>query len=224
METRTIGSILVSKTLDVLESSTLSQIFSGFLLLLASIILTVVLTYTDDSMSAFQAILRWENAIITKGVVVTLLVFNFSRILAYILSWFEEFSLGGGDDNLRTVDSIDGIPRLELLDHLFTVGTFKRDDVEKKWGIPRYRVTEISKKLEDLGVLVRGENNARVANPDFSRADIALMLDGHDTVDSIKCLTRKTENGYSHLPSAREIAARVSPFVTRPLSDFQKSA
>ncbi len=36
------------------------------------------------------------------------------------------------------------------MDHLFTVGTFKRDEVEKKWGIPRYRVTEISKKLEDL--------------------------------------------------------------------------
>jgi len=82
---RSVTSILVSKILDVLESSTLSQIFSGFLLIIASVIITVVLTYTDDSVEAFRAILTWENAIITKGTVVTLFVFNFSRLLAFIL-------------------------------------------------------------------------------------------------------------------------------------------
>lgn len=131
MQTRTLTSILVSKVLDVLESSTLSQIFSGFLLLLASIILTVVLTYTDDSIEAFRAILSWENAIIAKAIVITLLVFNFSKILALILEWFE--SLLATHTDIRTIDSIDGIPRLELMDHLFTIGTFKRDDVESKW-------------------------------------------------------------------------------------------
>lgn len=82
---RSVTSILVSKILDVLESSTLSQIFSGFLLIIASVIITVVLTYTDDSIEAFRAILTWENAIIAKGTVVTLFVFNFSRLLAFIL-------------------------------------------------------------------------------------------------------------------------------------------
>ena len=86
---RSITSILVSKILDVLESSTLSQIFSGFLLLLASIIITVVFTYTDDSIEAFRAILMWENAIIAKAVVVTLFVFNFSRIVSVLLIKFE---------------------------------------------------------------------------------------------------------------------------------------
>ena len=82
---RSVTSILVSKILDVLESSTLSQIFSGFLLVIASVIITVVLTYTDDSVEAFRAILTWENAIIAKGTVVSLFVFNFSRLLAFIL-------------------------------------------------------------------------------------------------------------------------------------------
>ena len=218
MQNRTLGSIVISKILDVLESSTLSQIFSGFLLLLASVIITVVLTYTDDSIRAFTAILEWENRIILKGVVSTLLIFNFSKILAVFLSWFEGFSLGGGEDSFRTIDSIDGIPRLELLDHLFTVGTFKRDDVENKWKIPRYRVTEISKKFEDLGVLVRGENNARVLNPDFTREDVAGLLEGRDSVSNISMFTRKTEKGYSHVPSGRELLERVSPFVTRPIN------
>ena len=94
---RSITSILVSKFLDILESSTLSQIFSGFLLLLASIIITVVFTYTDDSIEAFRAILTWENAIIAKAVVTTLLVFNFSRVLSYFLGMFESLkdSIGG---------------------------------------------------------------------------------------------------------------------------------
>lgn len=131
MQNRTLTSILVSKILDVLESSTLSQIFSGFLLFLASIILTVVLTYTDDSKEAFRAILTWENAIIAKAIVTTLLVFNFSRILSYVLQKFE--SILASHTVIRTIDSIDGIPRLELMDHLFTVGSFKRDDVESKW-------------------------------------------------------------------------------------------
>lgn len=215
---RSVTSILVSKILDVLESSTLSQIFSGFLLIIASVIITVVLTYTDDSVEAFRAILTWENAIIAKGTVVTLFVFNFSRLLAFILWWFESgIGMGAMSGSVRTIDSIDGIPRLELLDHLFTVGTFKRDDVENKWKIPRYRVTEISKKLEDLGVLVRGENNARVLNTDFTREDIASMIDGKKSFFDIKVFTRKVENGYSHRPSGWEIMERVSPFVTRPL-------
>lgn len=191
MQTRTLTSILVSKVLDVLESSTLSQIFSGFLLLLASIILTVVLTYTDDSIEAFRAILSWENAIIAKAIVITLLVFNFSKILALILEWFE--SLLATHTDIRTIDSIDGIPRLELMDHLFTIGTFKRDDVESKWKIPRYRVTAISKKLEDLGVLIRGENNSRILNSEYTRADLATLLGDHKSMDDVKVLTRKTD-------------------------------
>lgn len=191
MQTRTLTSILVSKVLDVLESSTLSQIFSGFLLLLASIIITVVFTYTDDSIEAFRAILTWENAIIAKAIVVTLLVFNFSKILALILEWFE--SLLATHTDIRTIDSIDGIPRLELMDHLFTIGTFKRDDVESKWAIPRYRVTAISKKLEDLGVLIRGENNSRILNPEYTRADLATLLGDHKSMDDVKVLTRKTD-------------------------------
>lgn len=219
---RSITSILVSKILDVLESSTLSQIFSGFLLLLASIIITVVFTYTDDSLEAFRAILTWENAIIAKAVVVTLFVFNFSRIVSVLLIKFE--SVLASREEIRTIDSIDGIPRLELLDHLFTVGTFKRDEVEKKWGIPRYRVTEISKKLEELGVLTRGENNSRVLNTEFTRSDIASLLGDRESVEDIKMLTRKIDGGYSHRPSGSEVLQRVSPFVTRPIANFQKSA
>jgi len=215
MKPRTLTSILVSKILDVLESSTLSQIFSGFLLLLASIIVTVVLTYTNDSIEAFRAILAWENAIIMKGVVVTLFIFNFSKILALILEWFE--SLLATHTDIRTIDSIDGIPRLELMDHLFTVWTFKRDEVESKWAIPRYRVTAMSKKLEDLGVLIRWENNSRILNPEYTRSDLATLLGNHESVDNIRILTRKTDGWFSHRPSGSEVLQRMSPFVTRPL-------
>jgi len=86
---RSITSILVSKILDVLESSTLSQIFLSFLSFLAIIFLTVVFTYTDDSLYVFGAILTWENAIIAKAIVTTLFVFNFSRLLSYFLQMFE---------------------------------------------------------------------------------------------------------------------------------------
>jgi len=139
-------------------------------------------TPEEVPLTIFQAM----NAIMT-----TLMVFNFSKILALVLGWFE--SLIATHTDIRTIDSIDGIPRIELLDHLFTIGTFKRDDVESKWGIPRYRVTAISKKLDDLGVLIRGENNSRILNPEFTRADLATLLGDHDSVEDIKMLTRKTD-------------------------------
>lgn len=221
MENRTVTSILVSKALDVLESSTLSQIFSGFLLLLLAVIVTVVATYTDSSLEVFQVILSWENKIILKAVISLLFVFNFSRLVSYALSSFESF-LESARPRSEPVECIDGIPRVELLDHLFTFGTFKREEVEKKWSIPRYRVTELSKKLEEVGVLVRGENNGRVLNTEFSRADVSSILDGKKAAEELRPLMRKVENGFSHRPSAREIADRVSPFVTRPLSEFAR--
>lgn len=206
-------SIIYSKILQALESSTLSNIFSGFLLLLVACIFTLVSTYTNDALHAMAVILSWENAIILKAVVSVLVVFNASTIFTFVVRTLE--GMAPESESVRTIDSIDGIPRVELMDHLFTVGSFKRDDVEQKWKIPRYRVAEISKKLEDLGVLVRGENNARVLNTEFTREDIGVLLDGKSSVGEIGIFTRKTESGFSHKPSGQELMDRVSPFITR---------
>lgn len=72
--------------------------------------------------------------------------------------------------------TLEGIPVVELLDHLFEKESFKREEVENKFGIPRNRYTTLAIKLENIGVLIRGENNARVLNTEYSRADVAAIL------------------------------------------------
>jgi hypothetical protein len=71
---------------------------------------------------------------------------------------------------------VEGIPTLELIDYLFNNQSFKRDDIEAVFGIPRNRFDILAKKLDDLKVLVRGANNGRVLNPEMSRQEIVQIL------------------------------------------------
>ena len=116
-------------------------------------------------------------------------------------------------------DEIDGIPVSELLDHLFTAKSFKRDEIEEKFKLPRYRHTELAKKLKEIGVLVQGPCNAHVLNGEFSRQDIALMLRGKTSTEDLEPLFRKRGTSYTAEPSAGEIEKRVSALLS-PASGF----
>lgn len=83
---------------------------------------------------------------------------------------------------------------IELLDHLFEFESFKRDDIEKKFGIPRNRFTTLAQKLEDLCVLKRGENNSRILNEEFARSDVALLLEGKTSAADLRLVSRKVDD------------------------------
>lgn len=97
--------------------------------------------------------------------------------------------------------SIEGIPVDELLDHLFTYGNFKRDDAESLFSMPRNRYKDLTDRMDRLGVFVRGENNARVLNPELSRQEVSALVRGE------KCYV-----------TLSEIRERVAEFLSPPLS------
>lgn len=107
-------------------------------------------------------------------------------------------------------DTLDGIPHSELLDHLFTEKSFKRDEIKDKFLIGHHRTLELGANLEKVGVLVRGDNNARVLNEEYSRGDIASIINGVQFSRHLKPLvTKKQHSLHFSTPSAQEIKQSV---------------
>lgn len=131
------------------------------------------------------------------------------RIVWWLQDLSEVFTPVERDD-----DELDGIPHTELLHHLFTVKSFKRDDIENKFVIPRYKVQEIGEGLERVGVLVRGPNNSRVLNEEFSRADVASIVKNANCSRELKPLFREKNNGFTSLPSAKEVENEIEEMAT----------
>ena len=69
-----------------------------------------------------------------------------------------------------------GISLDRLTDYLMTTGTFKRDDIEREFGISRIAYFDIVKVLDDADIFIRGENNARRVDVRLTKEDIIDRL------------------------------------------------
>lgn len=114
----------------------------------------------------------------------------------------------------REEDSIDGIPHSELIHHLFTEKSFKRDDIEDRFLLPRYKVQEMGENMERVNILVRGENNARVLNEELSRSDVASIIRSAKTTKELRPLFRKKDRGFTSSPSAEQIKEELDSLAT----------
>lgn len=142
--------------------STISRI------LLASIF-SLLAIYTDEALAAFSLVMSAENYAIPKIAGCFLAVFgapDIARVLRYSLD-----SLASACAQKKPSDRavLEGVPVDEILDHLFTVGTFRREDMESRFAMSRSTYERLAARLDKVGVLVRGKNNARVLSPDFAR-------------------------------------------------------
>lgn len=189
-QARTMRSILWKKVLDVFERHELSSIFSFFSMGLISVLIGLSLTYPNESKAIFEKILSLENFIIPKLFLSMAAVFSIPSITTFIREFIENIKFKVelnrvNDLTLSDTQTIEGIPIDELLDHLFEVQTFKRNDIEAKFGIPRNKFTRLAKKLDNLNVLSRGENNSRVLNEEFTRKELFSILEGKTSASEI---------------------------------------
>lgn len=178
---------------------------------------------------ATLATLAWNGWAIPKvigGFVVAarwrvILRLSWAYVIEPVWYWIlDTVVLLAGGQNMPS-DCIDDVPRVELLDHLFRNKSLLREEAEVAFRIPRYRVTDLKKNLERVGVLVRGVNNSHVLNPEYSRQDVAAILDSAHTASKLRPLFRKTEAGtFTSEPSAAEIQERVTSLL-RPAPGFE---
>jgi hypothetical protein len=169
--TRTVRSIMREKAMDALERTELSEMARYSAALGCTAMLTVSLAYPSLVREAGTLVLSWENWILPKAAASAALCFNFRAILGKVRDAMRE------DTRVvpEGVETIEGIPTAEFVARLFATGRFSVDDAKAyALAMPRYAV--FAKRLEDLGVLVRGEKNARVLNPEFGRSDVVSIL------------------------------------------------
>jgi hypothetical protein len=211
---RTIPQIIANKILDHIELQSLGDIFFRSALLIIAIIATLAVLYPATAQSIAQAVNEWHNSAIPKTAFIFALVFNFQRIARLAHTIYKNRPVA---EKTPTGDTIEGIPTVELLDHLFEHQSFKRDDIEGKFGIPRNRYTLLAIKLEKIGVLIRGDSNSRILNPDYSRADIAAILASSENARDLQAVFREVAPGsFTREPTGRGIVDRVIEAVQAP--------
>lgn len=207
---RTIRSIIWSKILDSIESVSLLEMTINLGLGVLSGCAAYAAIHPDHAQQIARAVNEWQNYAFAKTVLSFGILFNLRKIYHIV-----QILVARHAKPTPTGETLEGIPIVEILDHLFEFQSFKRDDIEKKFGIPRNRFTDLAQKLETLGILARGENNARVLNPEYSRSDIAAILQDNERASDLKAVFRETKpNSFTSEPTGKTIMERVKSFLS----------
>ena len=197
---KTLTGVMYKKILENLENSSFKEIAKAIFIVFATILLTLLLSYPKEILNTFGAIFIRNNSILLKAIFSFLIVINFSRISEGI----KNLDLWFGKN--ESTDHIEWIPTLELVDYLFENRSFKRDEVEKTFGIPRNRYEKLAKKLDELSILLRGENNARILNEEFTRQEVYKILDWKSSAEELKNIFSKVSDSvYLVAPAIKNI-------------------
>ncbi len=151
--------------------------------------------------------------------------------LSILWGWMSSLEFNIATAIREEVPSWYGIPVVELVEYLFAGdGSFVRSDVEARFALPRNRFDKMAKEMDEVKIFVRGENNARKLNPDFSRGDISSMIFRAVEVGEIHTLHRQENaNTWTSSPSmpslvaATESHSQSSGFTIRPLDNLSAS-
>lgn len=102
------------------------------------------------------------------------------------------------------------IPLIELVDYLFTSSGYSRAEFCEKFAVSRKVFDDMANSFDSIGVFVRGANNSRILNTDYSRSDITSILTRASETWEIRKLIRKTESWFTHSPSNWFITKRLN--------------
>jgi len=209
--------IIYKKFLNILEEKSFKQILMSVLLWLWSVILSLILIYTDQTIEILLFIYNYNNFTLPKIIFSFWLIFNYKIIINFWKNVINELKPKIEEDK------IEGIPTMELIEHLFFEWSFKRDEVEKKFLIPRYKFTILAKKFDELKILIRWENNSRILNPEFSRQQIAETLSWKKSSENLQIKFKNIwENLYSNIPDMSTIKNKINKYIEKkdPPSPF----
>lgn len=189
--------IIWEKFLVELQETSLQKISSTISKIVLALFLLFFLVDIPENIKRVKFAIFWHDMIFLKIFVSFLIVFRWSDITSLfdsIGSSFQEFRKKEWDEWLW-------VPIIEIVDYLFLEKKFPRAETMAYFGISRSTADLFSEEMEKVKILIRWENNAKVLNPQFSRADVVSILSNIDNEGRLSPLFRKIEWGYSHLPS-----------------------
>lgn len=202
----TIPSVLNSKVATYLEKRTFRQMVRDMVISVTIFLAAGLLINADVALP----IIKWRNGLVPTLVLVMTVETHARWLLRSLRDLFR---------SLRPqVESIEGIPTVELLDWLFTRGSLKVKEATAAFRVPQHRVEALAKKLREIEVLVPGACNASVLNPAYSRQDVASIFEGREAASDLRPLFRREGNRMTSEPSGKDILSRVEAALA-PLSD-----
>lgn len=178
---RTLRGVLWRKVVDLVDRMTLRELGLGLVLLAVA---TTYSSFLLDDGVLVTRIAQWRGGVVPSLVLVNVIVFNVPRAYRFLRDAWEAMPVAAPIE--QGTERLEGIPTAELLEHVFRRGTFKRVDVEARFGIARHRHAALADALERVGILARGENNSRVLDPSMTIDRAAELLAGKRSAEELE--------------------------------------
>lgn len=176
IDERTMRGVLWRKVIDAVDCMSLRQMG------IAALLTCLAATYTSFLLDDGRTLLRvteWRGGVLPTIVFANACVFSLPAACRWIRdAWNALPAREEIDEPQEGTETLDGVSTSNLLTHLFRNRTFKRVEVESKFGLPRHRYSTMADALEQIGILTRGENNARVLDPEMTIDRAAELLAG----------------------------------------------
>lgn len=206
---RTIGSIFWNRFLDHIDDNPVrflaTEVF-GFLLAVAVPFTT---QYFQGTLSVFWDVMSYKQFMFVQSALVYT-VWNYRKTIIAL------FKQTHGVRQTLPVATIEGIPTVEILDHLFDNQTFKREEVQKKFGVSRSGYDRLVSILKGAKILVHGPCNAHLFNTEYSREQVAKMINAgakNGKISETDSGVQLSANSFGFDPDAKRIQKKVSALI-----------
>lgn len=162
-------------------------------------LLSAIATAPETAEVNFNRIMEWRNYTVPVTLWVVFLTFYGKKVMIWLVDSLARLVPSYEVEEVEEEGDcmIEGIPVTGLVDHLMKHKTFKRDDIERKFLVPRYRYTALAKKLKELDVLTHGINNMSVLGEEWNREKLLDLFAGKESADELE----KSVNIVRPLPS-----------------------
>lgn len=187
-EKKHMRSVVWQKIVAFTEEHSIRSIVKFTALSFVAGLISAALTSPDTADRYFSAVMEWRNYTVPVTLWVVFLTFYGKKGITWLASSIASVmpSYEEGEIEEDTDCMIEGIPVTKLVDHLVKFKTFKRDDIERKFLIPRYRYTALAKKLKEIGVLTHGQNNMSVLGEEWGRRELTNLFSGKEGADELE--------------------------------------
>lgn len=168
--------------IEAAEDRTLGEIMS-FMIKPPLVIALASCMWTEGK--SFDAIMQWRNFSVPMLLTAIAMVYGLPVLYRLTVQSAENII----DRTKQSVpvpnERMEGVATDALIEHLFATKGFRRAEVEAKFKMPRHRVSLLADRLEEVGILMRGENNARVLGA-VSREHVRELLSGKTVAEEIE--------------------------------------
>ena len=136
----------------------LAKIFGAF-------IFSLILVYPAIMWNSIWYVLSWNHFFISFFLEFVFAIYYISPIIR------REFQRQKKDELL-----FFGVSLEKVTEYLMIRGTFRREDIEREFGVPRHLYYDMVKVMDEVWIFVRGANNERRVDVRLTKGDIVSLL------------------------------------------------